>query len=81
MRHGQRGQRGPGRGDGGGLGHQREVHLDLPALVDLGRAAMPTRRPSAVGDPDQIGATKWSHVESCWVMLSQVESSSNEKSL
>ena len=56
VRHGQGGQGGPGRGDGGGLGHQREVDLDLPALVDLGRAAVPTRGPRAVGDPDQVGA-------------------------
>ena len=72
VRHGQRGQGGPGRGDGGGLGHQREVHLDLPALVHLGRAAMTTRGPGAVRDPDQVGAAKWSHGESqsCWVMLS-----------
>ena len=70
MWHGQRGQGGPGRGDGGGLGHQREVHLDLPALVNLSRAAVTTRGPRAVGDPDEIGAAKWSKVESCWVRLS-----------
>ena len=54
--HGQGGEGGPGRGDGGGLGHQREVHLDLPALVDLGSAAMTTRAPRAVGDTNRIGA-------------------------
>ena len=48
VRHGQGGERGPGRGDGGGLGHQGEVHLDLPALVDLSSAAVPTRAPRAV---------------------------------
>ena len=58
MRHGQGGERGPGRGDGGGLGHQGEVHLDLPALVDLRGAAVPTRAPRAVGDADQVGAAE-----------------------
>ena len=41
-----------------GLGDQSEVDLHLPALVDLGSAAVATGGPGAVGDPDEIGATK-----------------------
>ena len=40
------------------LGDQGEVHLHLPALVDLSSAAVTTRGPGAVGDSNEIGARR-----------------------
>ena len=65
-RHSEGGEGGPGRGDGRGLGHQREVHLDLPALVHLGCAAMSARGPRAVRDPNQIGAENENNNACCF---------------
>ena len=56
--HAQGGQGAPGRGDGVRLGDQGEVHLHLPALVDLSSAAVTARGPGAVGDSNEIGARR-----------------------
>ena len=57
--HAEGGEGAPGRGDGVGLGEESEVDLHLPALVHLGSAAVATGGPGAVGDPDEIGASKY----------------------
>ena len=54
--HAQRGEGAPGRRDGLGERLQGEVDLNLPALVDLGRAAVATAGPGTVGYSDEIGA-------------------------
>ena len=55
--HAEGGEGAPGRGDGLRLGQEREVDLHLPALVDLGSAAVTTAGPGTVGYSDEIGAT------------------------
>ena len=57
--HAEGGEGAPGRGDGVGLGEESEVDLHLPALVHLRSAAVTTGGPGAVGDPDEIGASKY----------------------
>ena len=54
--HAQGGQGAPGRRDRLGERLQGEVDLHLPALVDLGGAAVPTAGPGTVGYPDEISA-------------------------
>ena len=55
--HTEGGQGAPGRRDRLGERLQGEVDLHLPALVDLGGAAVPTAGPGTVGYSDKIGAT------------------------
>ena len=55
--HAQGGQGAPGRRDRLGERLEGEVDLHLPALVDLGRAAVTTAGPGTVGYSDEIGAT------------------------